>query len=166
MDGWTPLLFFLFSSHLTAVYGLTEISGKHCFDGRSLHHLGDAPNPYEQAIGIIGRTLSAYDEDNRIPCFGFGDSKLSDSSSFHLCKLRTRESCGVLIWFHALFQHQRTIEASSTSTEMVGRATEFQKHCSDTERSPLTFGSLVSWIFDSFSFLSLSLSLTGPWILV
>jgi len=60
-----------------------EWTGKHCFDGRSLHHLGDAPNPYEQAIGIIGRTLSAYDEDNRIPCFGFGDTSTHDRNVFN-----------------------------------------------------------------------------------
>jgi E3 ubiquitin-protein ligase RGLG len=39
----------------------------------SLHHIGDSPNPYEQAITIIGQTLSAFDEDNLIPCYGFGD---------------------------------------------------------------------------------------------
>ncbi|OAY84454.1 E3 ubiquitin-protein ligase RGLG2 [Ananas comosus] len=50
-----------------------EWTGKHSFRGRSLHHIGDTPNPYEQAISIIGRTLSKFDEDNLIPCFGFGD---------------------------------------------------------------------------------------------
>jgi hypothetical protein len=49
--------------------------GKHCFNGRSLHLVGDCPNPYEQAISIIGKTLSPFDEDTWIPCFGFGDSK-------------------------------------------------------------------------------------------
>jgi E3 ubiquitin-protein ligase RGLG len=38
-----------------------------------LHHIGDGQNPYEQAISIIGKTLSSFDEDNMIPCFGFGD---------------------------------------------------------------------------------------------
>ncbi|RCV10707.1 hypothetical protein SETIT_2G130600v2 [Setaria italica] len=60
-----------------------EWTGKHCFNGRSLHHLGNAPNPYEQAIGIIGRTLSAYDEDNKIPCFGFGDTTTHDRNVFN-----------------------------------------------------------------------------------
>ncbi|WOL10890.1 hypothetical protein Cni_G19649 [Canna indica] len=49
--------------------------GKFSFSGRSLHHIGDTLNPYEQAISIIGRTLSTFDEDNLIPCFGFGDDK-------------------------------------------------------------------------------------------
>jgi len=43
----------------------------------SLHHIGDTPNPYEQAISIIGQTLSAFDEDNLIPCYGFGDGSFS-----------------------------------------------------------------------------------------
>jgi len=42
----------------------------------SLHHIGDTPNPYEQAISIIGQTLSAFDEDNLIPCYGFGDGNM------------------------------------------------------------------------------------------
>ena len=50
-------------------------AGKRSFNGVSLHHIGDAPNPYEQAISIIGQTLSAFDEDNLIPCYGFGDGK-------------------------------------------------------------------------------------------
>ncbi|KAG6512241.1 hypothetical protein ZIOFF_030337 [Zingiber officinale] len=55
-----------------------EWTGKFSFGGRSLHHIGDTtPNPYEQAISIIGRTLSAFDEDNLIPCFGFGDGPTS-----------------------------------------------------------------------------------------
>lgn len=52
-----------------------EWTGARSFHHRSLHHLGDLPNPYERAISIIGRTLSAFDEDNLIPCYGFGDGK-------------------------------------------------------------------------------------------
>uniref|UniRef100_A0A0E0LDE6 RING-type domain-containing protein n=1 Tax=Oryza punctata TaxID=4537 RepID=A0A0E0LDE6_ORYPU len=50
-----------------------EWTGKLSFNRRCLHDIGNTPNPYEQAISIIGRTLSAFDEDNLIPCFGFGD---------------------------------------------------------------------------------------------
>jgi E3 ubiquitin-protein ligase RGLG len=49
------------------------IVGKYSFKRKSLHAVGSTPNPYEQAISIIGRTLSPFDEDNLIPCFGFGD---------------------------------------------------------------------------------------------
>ncbi|CAM0875374.1 unnamed protein product [Alopecurus aequalis] len=60
-----------------------EWTGKLCFGGRSLHHLElGAPNPYERAIGIVGDTLSAFDEDNVIPCFGFGDISTHDQDVF------------------------------------------------------------------------------------
>ncbi|KAJ6821283.1 E3 ubiquitin-protein ligase RGLG2-like isoform X1 [Iris pallida] len=59
-----------------------EWTGKHSFNGRSLHHIGDIQNPYEQAISVIGRTLSAFDEDNLIPSFGFGDASTHDQDVF------------------------------------------------------------------------------------
>ncbi|KAG0475913.1 hypothetical protein HPP92_012754 [Vanilla planifolia] len=59
-----------------------EWTGKFSFRGHSLHHIGDAPNPYEHAISIIGQTLSAFDDDNLIPCFGFGDASTHDQDVF------------------------------------------------------------------------------------
>ncbi|THU50581.1 hypothetical protein C4D60_Mb06t21760 [Musa balbisiana] len=73
------------SSNLIVGIDLTksnEWTGKYSFGGCSLHHIGDSPNPYEQAISIIGRTLSAFDEDNLIPCFGFGDASTHDQDIF------------------------------------------------------------------------------------
>lgn len=55
---------------------LLLLKGKVSFNNRSLHSIGDTPNPYEKAICIIGKTLAPFDEDNLIPCFGFGDGKL------------------------------------------------------------------------------------------
>ncbi|CAA3004247.1 E3 ubiquitin- ligase RGLG1 [Olea europaea subsp. europaea] len=59
-----------------------EWTGKLSFHRRSLHAIGNTPNPYEQAISIIGRTLSPFDEDNLIPCFGFGDATTHDQHVF------------------------------------------------------------------------------------
>lgn len=59
---------------------LMLLSGKHSFNRKSLHHIGNGPNPYEQAISIVGKTLAAFDEDNLIPCFGFGDGIVSKFS--------------------------------------------------------------------------------------
>ncbi|KAH9646147.1 RING-type domain-containing protein [Citrus sinensis] len=62
-----------------------EWTGKVSFNNRSLHAIGDTPNPYEKAITIIGKTLAPFDEDNLIPCFGFGDATTHDQEvfSFH-----------------------------------------------------------------------------------
>ncbi|XP_061365713.1 E3 ubiquitin-protein ligase RGLG5 [Gastrolobium bilobum] len=62
-----------------------EWTGKRSFNRKSLHHIGSGHNPYEQAISIIGKTISAFDEDNLIPCFGFGDASTHDQDvfSFH-----------------------------------------------------------------------------------
>ncbi|XP_004502961.1 E3 ubiquitin-protein ligase RGLG3 isoform X2 [Cicer arietinum] len=59
-----------------------EWTGKYSFHRKSLHRIGNTPNPYEQAISIIGRTLSSFDEDNLIPCFGFGDASTHDQNVF------------------------------------------------------------------------------------
>ncbi|KAK7266825.1 hypothetical protein RIF29_19482 [Crotalaria pallida] len=59
-----------------------EWTGKHSFNRQSLHHIGNGLNPYEQAISIIGKTLAAFDEDNLIPCFGFGDASTHDQDVF------------------------------------------------------------------------------------
>ncbi|GAA0143758.1 calcium-binding protein [Lithospermum erythrorhizon] len=62
-----------------------EWTGKVSFNNRSLHAIGDTPNPYEKAISVIGKTLAPFDEDNLIPCFGFGDAITHDREvfSFH-----------------------------------------------------------------------------------
>ncbi|XP_050242570.1 proline-rich receptor-like protein kinase PERK10 isoform X2 [Quercus robur] len=60
-------------------------TGKFSFNNRSLHTVGDTPNPYENAISIIGNTLSRFSKDNLIHCFGFGDASTQDQEvfSFH-----------------------------------------------------------------------------------
>ncbi|BAT79445.1 E3 ubiquitin-protein ligase RGLG2-like [Vigna umbellata] len=62
-----------------------EWTGARSFQRRCLHYIGHEQNPYEQAISIIGKTLSSFDEDNLIPCFGFGDASTHDQEvfSFH-----------------------------------------------------------------------------------
>lgn len=53
------------------------------FGGRCLHSLGpDTINPYEDAIQIIANTLKSFDDDNLIPCYGFGDFESRDLAVF------------------------------------------------------------------------------------
>lgn len=60
-------------------------TGKKSFGGKSLHHLDPSSterNPYQQVIEVVGRVLAPFDDDNLIPCFGFGDSTTTDRSVF------------------------------------------------------------------------------------
>ncbi|KAK0590025.1 hypothetical protein LWI29_021791 [Acer saccharum] len=59
-----------------------EWTGSRSYNRRSLHHISDGLNPYQEAISIIGKTLAAFDEDNLIPCFGFGDASTHDVDVF------------------------------------------------------------------------------------
>ncbi|CAN1321845.1 E3 ubiquitin-protein ligase RGLG1 [Linum perenne] len=59
-----------------------EWTGAKSYNKKSLHHIGDVFNPYEQAISIVGKTLAAFDEDNLIPCYGFGDATTHDQDVF------------------------------------------------------------------------------------
>ncbi|XP_071734975.1 E3 ubiquitin-protein ligase RGLG2-like [Rutidosis leptorrhynchoides] len=59
-----------------------EWTGSRSFNRKSLHHIGDGMNPYQMAISIIGKTLAAFDEDNLIPCYGFGDASTHDQDVF------------------------------------------------------------------------------------
>jgi len=57
-------------------------TGTNTFRGKCLHSLEaeDQPNPYQQVIQILGKTLEPFDEDKFIPTFGFGDSTTTDRS--------------------------------------------------------------------------------------
>ncbi|XP_006301528.2 E3 ubiquitin-protein ligase RGLG5 isoform X1 [Capsella rubella] len=59
-----------------------EWTGARSFGRKCLHYIGTTPNPYQQAISIIGKTLSVFDEDNLIPCYGFGDASTHDQDVF------------------------------------------------------------------------------------
>ncbi|GMH34194.1 hypothetical protein BSKO_02028 [Bryopsis sp. KO-2023] len=60
-----------------------EWTGKSSFNGQSLHSvLGQGPNLYEQGLSIIAKTLAAFDDDNLIPCYGFGDNTTGDRTVF------------------------------------------------------------------------------------
>jgi len=59
-----------------------EWQGKRSFGGQNLHTLGPKDNPYQQVLKVIGETLSVFDEDGMIPCFGFGDAATRDQNVF------------------------------------------------------------------------------------
>jgi hypothetical protein len=61
--------------------------GEKSFAGKCLHHLderGGHTNPYQRSLRAIGRTLEEFDDDRRIPAFGFGDATTGDKGIFTL----------------------------------------------------------------------------------
>jgi len=58
-------------------------NGKKTFHGKCLHDIEtDKMNPYQEVILIMGQTLSAFDDDNLIPVYGFGDITTKDKKVF------------------------------------------------------------------------------------
>ncbi|MFS7912373.1 putative copine [Helianthus anomalus] len=66
-----------------------EWTGSRSFLRKSLHHIGDDLNPYEMVISIIVKTLAAFDEDNLIPCYGFGDGMVLYGSNLFFISILT-----------------------------------------------------------------------------
>ena len=69
-----------------------EWQGRKSFGGRSLHHISIDPksgkvskwNPYQKVIRTIGETMRDFDDEQRIPVYGFGDVKSKDTAVFPL----------------------------------------------------------------------------------
>lgn len=60
-----------------------EWTGKYSFQSKCLHTITDQMmNPYEEAMTYIAKTLSKFDDDDLIPCYGFGDMTTHDYGIF------------------------------------------------------------------------------------
>jgi len=58
-------------------------NGKETFGNKNLHFIEPGKfNPYQEVIAIIGETLAAFDDDNLIPVYGFGDVTTKDKAIF------------------------------------------------------------------------------------
>lgn len=58
----------------------TRRSNSPAIAGQSLHSLASGNNPYKSVISIIAKTLSAFDDDQLIPMYGFGDVQSRDKA--------------------------------------------------------------------------------------
>ncbi|OQR99523.1 hypothetical protein THRCLA_21826 [Thraustotheca clavata] len=78
------------SSNLVLAIDYTKSNtwtGERSFQGKCLHYIdprGAELNPYQKVILTLGRTLEAFDDDNLIPAFGFGDIHTGGNSCFNM----------------------------------------------------------------------------------
>lgn len=87
-----------------------EYTGSKSFGGKSLHYLdpnGQTNNPYEDAIIVIGKTLSKFDDDNMIPVYGFGDVRTKATSVFSFSAGPCHGLDGVLAAYRSAMPHVR-----------------------------------------------------------
>jgi E3 ubiquitin-protein ligase RGLG len=61
-----------------------EWKGRKSFNQSCLHKLVGTKvvNPYQKVMAVLGQTLAPFDDDNKIPAYGFGDSKTRDHDVF------------------------------------------------------------------------------------
>ena len=61
-----------------------EWKGRKSFNQNCLHRLVGSKviNPYQKVISVLGQTLAPFDDDNKIPAYGFGDRETKDHSVF------------------------------------------------------------------------------------
>ena len=58
-------------------------NGLHSYQSKSLHHIyNELRNPYQLVLYLICKTLSVFDDDHMIPCYGFGDVLTRDKKLF------------------------------------------------------------------------------------
>ncbi|KAJ4975552.1 hypothetical protein NE237_000658 [Protea cynaroides] len=84
-------------------------TGQRTFKRRSLHDICGSPNPYQQAIEIIGKTLASFANDNKIYCYGFGDATTKDDCvfSFHNDRTPCQSFNEVLTCYNQIVQKVR-----------------------------------------------------------
>merc|ERR1712216_676268 len=68
-------------------------TGQQSFNGKSLNDcFTGKPNPYQEVLSIVGRTLEDFDDDRMIPAYGFGDNYSRDRTVLPF-KKRGASSC-------------------------------------------------------------------------
>ncbi|GAB9466865.1 hypothetical protein Gpo141_00004230 [Globisporangium polare] len=91
------------SSNLVVAVDFTKSNqwtGERSFGGRCLHDIdpkGVFMNPYQSVISVIGRVLEAFDDDNIIPAFGFGDIATKGDHCFPFTQNRGCQGFGEVL---------------------------------------------------------------------
>ena len=119
------------SSNLICAIDFTasnKTAGTEAFGGRSLHTLDHkGGNPYEQALSIIGQTLSSFDDDNLIPAFGFRDQTSKSFGTRMLGQAPCRGFEGVLSEYRRSLQRGVVLSGPTSFAPVIRKAVDLVK---------------------------------------
>jgi hypothetical protein len=109
------------------------------YQSNCLHSMYPYPNPYQQVLNIMCRSLRPFDDDGFIPAYGFGDATTKDKAVFSLLSDNVGQDCpclgleGVLESYNRLLSSGRLQMSGPTSfapainkaIELVQRTREY-----------------------------------------
>lgn len=73
-----------------------EWTGKVAFGGQCMHKISDVTlNPYQRVIKSVAATIDYFDDDHKIPAYGFGDKKTKGHAVFSIAPDEREPSNGV-----------------------------------------------------------------------
>lgn len=108
--------------------------GTNTFFGKSLHAIdftNQILNPYQEVITIIGRTLSSFDEDGMIDCFGFGDLATKGHTVFPFFENNKCFGLEEVLRRYTEITPSRRLSGPTSFVPLINKAVEIVKQSGD-----------------------------------
>lgn len=107
-------------------------NGADSFSGLSLHDVShpSLENPYQKALRIVGSTLAAFDDDSKIPAFGFGDVETAPKGCFPFFSNRPCNGLDEVLSRYTVIASNIKMSGPTNFAPVIRKATEIVKKTS------------------------------------